>query len=149
MVIYLSPESEAQAIQPEQMAKLSDYFHKALINSLEKNYQITDQPGADVMRLRTAITDVEPGHPIAGTMSSIMPIGIAISSATKAATDSNVGVGRAAVEMELVDSVSGERLAAAVDRREGGKQVGSGKWDDVEEAFDHWAQKLETYLASR
>ena len=149
VVIYLNPESEAQAIQPEQMTKLSDHFHKALIASLEDQYQITDQPGPDVMRIRAAISDVEPGHPVAGTMSSIMPIGIVISSATKATTDSNVGVGRAAMEIELVDSVSGDRLAAAVDRREGGKQVGSGKWDDVEEAFEHWAEKLGTYLASR
>lgn len=149
VVIYLSPESDAQAIQPEQMTKLSNYFHKALIKALEKHYPVTDQPGPDVMRIRSAITDVEPGHPVGGTMSSILPIGIVISSATKATTDSNVGVGRAAVEMELVDSVSGERLAAAVDRREGSKQVGSGKWDDVEEAFDHWSEKLDAYLASK
>lgn len=149
VVIYLSPQSDAQAIQPEQMTKLSDYFHKSLIKALEKSYQITDQPGSDVLHLRSAITDVEPGHPVAGTMSTIMPIGIAISSATKATTDSNVGVGRAAVEIELIDSVSGERLAAAVDRREGGKQVGSGKWDAVEEAFDHWAEKLVAFLERR
>jgi hypothetical protein len=43
-------------------------------------------------------------------MSSIMPIGIAISSATKATTNSNVGVGRTAAEMELVDSVYGDWL---------------------------------------
>ncbi|MDH3997763.1 MAG: DUF3313 domain-containing protein [Desulfuromonadales bacterium] len=149
VVLYLNPQSEAQAIQPEQMTKLAEHFHQALINSLQKQYQITDQAGSEVMRIRAAISDVEPGHPVAGTMSSIMPLGIVVSSATKATTDSNVGVGRAAMEIELVDSVTGERLAAAVDRREGGKQVGSGKWEDVEEAFEHWAEKLVSFLKSK
>ena len=146
VVIYLYPSSEAQAIEPEQMTELSRYFHKSLIKVLESRYTITDQPGPDVLRIRTAITDVEPGHPFAGSVSSILPIGIAISSATKAVSDTNIGVGRAAMEIELVNSTTDERLAAAVDRREGGKQFGSGKWDDIEKAFDHWTEKLGTFL---
>ena len=146
VVIYLNPSSEAQAIEPEQMTELSRYFHKSLIKVLESRYTITDQPGPDVLRIRTAITDIEPGHPFAGSISSVLPVGIAISSATKAVSDTNVGVGRAAMEIELVNSTTDERLAAAVDRREGGKQFGSGKWDDVEEAFDNWAEKLGAFL---
>ncbi len=146
VVIYLAPNSDAKAIQPEQMTELSSYFHQSLIKALESRYEITDQPGSDVLRVRTAITDVEPGHPVAGSMSSVMPIGIAISSATKAVSDTNVGVGRAAMEIELISSTTGERLAAAVDRREGGKQFGRGKWADIEKAFDHWAEKLGAFL---
>ncbi|MCK4837990.1 MAG: DUF3313 domain-containing protein [Desulfobulbaceae bacterium] len=146
VVIYLNPSSAAQAIQPEQLTELSRYFHQSLIKALESRYKITDQPGSDVLRVRTAITDVEPGHPVGGSISSVLPIGIAISSATKAVSDTNIGVGRAAMEIELVSSTTGERLAAAVDRREGGKQFGSGKWADIEKSFDHWAEKLGAFL---
>jgi hypothetical protein len=57
-----------------------------------------------------------------------------------------MAVGRASVEIELLDSLSGVRLAAAIDRREGGKKVVSGKWADIEEAFQYWAQKLRGWL---
>ena len=146
VVIYLNQDSEAKSIQPEQMTELSNYFHKSLIKVLESRYAITDQPGPDVLRVRAAITDVEPGHPVAGSISSVLPVGIAISSATKAVSDKNVGVGRASMEIELIDSTTEERLAAAVDRREGGKQVGRGKWEDVQEAFDIWTEKLGVFL---
>jgi hypothetical protein len=57
-----------------------------------------------------------------------------------------MAVGRASMEIELVDSLSGVRLAAAIDRREGGKKVVSGKWSAIEEAFNYWAQKLRVWL---
>ena len=51
-----------------------------------------------------------------------------------------------AMEVELIDSVGGNRLAAAVDRREGGKRPAKGTWVDVQDAFDHWAEKLGMFL---
>ncbi len=76
-------------------------------------------------------------------------IWLTISSVTKAITDSNVELGRASMGIELVDFVSSDRLVPTVEWREGSKQVGSGKWDDAEEPFDHWAEKLGNYLASK
>ena len=73
-------------------------------------------------------------------------MGAAISIIKKTTTDSNLAVGRASMEIELVDSLSGMRLAAAIDRREGGKKVVTGKWTAIEEAFDYWAQKLRVFL---
>jgi hypothetical protein len=64
----------------------------------------------------------------------------------KATTGSNMAVGRASMEIELADSLSGARLAAAIDWREGGKKVVSGKWTAIEEAFENWVQKLRVWL---
>jgi hypothetical protein len=52
------------------------------------------------------------------------------------------------VEAELLDSLTGERLAAAVDRRVGQTRVrtGAGTWEDVEESFDHWSEMLAARL---
>ena len=79
-------------------------------------------------------------------MSSIIPVGIVVAGATKATTGDNLGTGEAASEMEILDSVTKERLAAAVDRRQGGKAVFEGKWEDTKEAFDHWAQNFRKRL---
>ena len=41
--------------------------------------------------------------------------------------------------LRIPDSETADALIA--------EKVGSGKWDDVEKAFAHWAEKLEKYLA--
>ena len=64
------------------------------------------------------------------------------------ATNTAVFVGKAAIEGEITDSVTNERLVAAVDERVGTKSL-SGmfhKWSDVEKAFDTWAGHLRERL---
>ena len=58
-------------------------------------------------------------------------------------------MGEAGAEAELIDSLTGERLMAAVDRRVGTKQFKNmtKKWDDVQSAYDHWAMRLRERLA--
>ncbi|MBW2195564.1 MAG: DUF3313 domain-containing protein [Deltaproteobacteria bacterium] len=146
VVVYLNPKSKNKGIAPEQLVELTNHFHKALVKALQDRHTIVSGPGKGVLRIRTAITDLEPGSPITGAMSTIIPVGAAISIIKKATTDSNMAVGRASVEIELVDSLSGVRLAAAIDRREGGKKIISGKWTAIEEAFDYWAKNLSAFL---
>jgi hypothetical protein len=69
-----------------------------------------------------------------------------VAGATKAASGDNLGTGEAGTEIELLDSLTGERLAAAMDRRQGGKGVFRGKWEDTKEAFDFWAKRFRQRL---
>jgi hypothetical protein len=149
VVVFINPHSENKGIQPGQLAELTKYFHQALIDALEGPFQIVDAPGPGVLRIRTAITDIEPGKPVRNTMSTVIPVGMAATVVNKAMNDTNLGVGRASVEVELLDSVSNERLAAAIDRREGRKRVVSGKWTDVKKSFDYWADRLKTWLGQQ
>jgi hypothetical protein len=146
VVVFFNPESKHKGVDPAQLNQLTQYFHQALVNALKDRYAIVDRPGDGVLRIRTAITDVEPGSPVKGAATSIVPVGATISVIKKSTTGSNMAVGRASMEIELVDSLSGVRLAAAIDRREGGKKVVSGKWTAIEEAFNYWAQKLRVWL---
>ncbi len=66
-------------------------------------------------------------------------------------TASLAGVdGKAGVEGDITDSLTGVRLMGAVDERQGTKAIrgGFGKWSDVEQAFDFWAERLRGRLAS-
>jgi hypothetical protein len=65
------------------------------------------------------------------------------------AVDKRLLVGAAAVELEITDSLSGRRLAAAVDERWGTKAMRGGilEWSDAKEAFDYWAKRLRKRLA--
>jgi hypothetical protein len=59
--------------------------------------------------------------------------------------------GRAAIEAEVLDSQTGERLAALVDGRAGRKVTGRfdkwKKWQDVRDACDYWSGQLRAELA--
>jgi hypothetical protein len=98
------------------------------------------------MRVRVAITGVKPSKPVANTLSTIVPVGIVASGATKAVSGDNLGTGEAATEMEMLDAQSGERLAAAVDRRQGGKMMFRATWTDTKDAFDYWAKRFRVRL---
>ena len=128
------------------MKELTDYYQNALISAVKDGYKVVDQPGPGVLRVRVAITDVKPSNPTANTISSIIPVGMVVSAATKATTGDNLGTGEASTEMEFLDSQSGERLASAVDRRQGGKAAFRGKWEDTKKAFDYWAKRFRERL---
>ena len=115
IVVSLSPSSESRELDPTILKELTDYYQNALQEAVKDGYEVVDQPGPDVLWVRVAITDVEPSNPTANTMSSIIPVGLAVSAAAKATTDANLGTGEAATEMEVLDSMTKERLAAASD----------------------------------
>jgi len=146
VTVYLSPEAQNREIDPAMMKELTDYYQNALFNAVKDGYKVVDQPGPGVLRVRVAITDVKPSSPVSNTLSTIVPVGIVVSGATKAVSGDNLGTGEAATEMELLDAQSGERLAAAVDRRQGGKMVFRGTWEDTKQAFDFWAKRFRERL---
>lgn len=144
--VVLSDQAESKVIDPALLKEMTDYYQKALLDAVKGGYQVVDQPGPDVLRVRTAITEVKPSKPVADTMSTILPIGWVVAGATKVASDDNMGTGEASSEMEVLDSKTGERLAAAVDRRQGGKSVFRGKWDDTKDALEYWAKRFRQRL---
>jgi hypothetical protein len=145
-LVYLSPEAETRGIDPAVYKEMTDYWQKALIDEIKNGYQVVEQPGPGVLRVRTAITDIKPSKPVANTMSTILPVGWAVAGATKVASGENLGTGEAAGEMEVLDAMTGERLAAAVDRRQGGKGAFRGKWEDTKDALDVWAKRFRQRL---
>jgi hypothetical protein len=150
MAVYASPKSDLEKLSSEDLNGLVNYLDAKLRQELKGDYRFTESAGENVMRLRVAITDADGGRPVLGVMSTVMPIGLAVSAVKKVATGTHSAVGSARIEMEILDSVSGERLAAAVDERAGAKWdlVGAfSKWDDVRDAFDYWAGRLKTRLA--
>ena len=53
------------------------------------------------------------------------------------------------VEVEITDSVTGTRLAAAVDERAGTKAYRAGlkEWSHVKRAYEYWAERIRERLA--
>ncbi|TFG65240.1 MAG: DUF3313 domain-containing protein [Nitrospirales bacterium] len=152
--VWLGKDSQAQdtgVIPPDDVRDLANSVYQKLSEQLSKDYTIVQSSVPDVMRLSVALTDVEHGMPVMDTISTIVPQARLLSGAKKLATGTHAFVGQASAEMRLVDSQSGELLAAAIDRRAGGKKLGkgTGNWRDVENIFDYWAAKLRWRLCEQ
>ena len=146
---WFAEGAEYKGIQPDELQELADAFHKAMVEALQDGYPFVDKPGPGVMRIRPAITEVVPGKPGLNTITTIIPIGLAISSVKKATTGTHANVGQATLEVDILDAQTNERLAAALDQKAGEKYKvfeGMTKWGHVKDAFEFWAGRFRKKL---
>ncbi len=149
VVFYFKPDAKYKGIHPDEIKQLSDAFHQSMVDALGKKYPLVDKAGPGVLRIRFAITDVVPSKPGLNTVTSIVPVGLAISLIKKGITGSHTFVGQASVEVEFLDSQTNERLAAAIDTKTGKKYKiikGAKKWGHAKDAFKFWSKRLRKWL---
>jgi hypothetical protein len=150
VTLWVSEGSSVSGVPVEDRKMLVDYVHTALSDSLGKDYALVGEPGPGVMRLRVAITEAQQAPVVMSTVSNVVPQMLVLSNLKKMVTGTQAFVGGAAVEGELLDATTGERLAAFVDRRSGGKsieRIGAGSWNDFKNACQVWADLLAKRLA--
>jgi hypothetical protein len=146
VVFFFKDDAKYKGIHAEELAKLSQAFNKAFSEALHGAYPIVDQPGPGVLHIRAALTELVPNKPAAGALFAIAPGG---SVAYAVLPDKYNNIGAATIEVEFLDSQTGERLAAGIDRRSGKKTevMSSMKtWGHVEKAFKVWAEQFRTWF---
>ena len=149
VVFFLSEDADYKGFEAQELADLGDDFIKAIVINLSGAYEFTNEPGPGVMRIRMAITNLVPSNSFTGTMTTIVPVGLVVSSVKKAATGSHIGMGQVTFEGEVIDSQSGEIIGAVIDSKTGKKyKVGKGtsKWGHVIDVFNTWGQSLRARL---
>ncbi|MCL5270822.1 MAG: DUF3313 domain-containing protein [bacterium] len=131
---------------PADAKKLVDYFDATIRNQLGGKYQFVTHPGPGVMRFRIALTEADPAIVPLDVISSVLPPAVALNALKTMAVGRGTGIGEASVEFEALDTATGERLGAFVDKRVGRKYTGRfdkfNRWRAVQDAFDYWAQQL-------
>ena len=128
---------------------LCDYMFNRLTVVLGKNFALTSQPGPGVMKLSVALTDASSAVPGLRTISLVVPQVRALSTIKMVATGTYAFVGSAQGAGKINDSVSGQLLAAWVDKRVGSgalKNVDVIKWGDADNAINYWADTLDKKL---
>lgn len=167
-LIYINPQADFNAytrilmdpvkfysdknskLEGEDKKRIVDYLHATILEQLKYDYTFVNKPSEGTMRLRVAITEARGSKVVMDTISSIVPVGMALGLVKKVATGTNLSVGKASVELEIQDSQTGERLVAAVDERAGRKYTGKfdkfQKYHTVEDAFNYWAKRLKNRL---
>ena len=135
-------------ISAEDQQRLTDYLYQAIQEQLSPDYRIAERPGPGVLRLRVAITEARGANVTLNTVTTVVPQLRAATTLGGMATGTSTLVGKAAIEGEITDSLSGRRLLAAVDTRQGTKTLrgGMGAWSDAERAFDYWSERIRERL---
>jgi len=126
----------------EQM--LASYLYNALRENLQKDFTLVDQPGPGVMKLDAAIIDASASAPVLRSVSVVIPQARLLNLVQSLGTGSYAFVGSAQVEAQITDSLTGTRLAAAVDKRQGGmalRTATQNRWGDAKNILDFWAQR--------
>lgn len=144
--VYVATNADESKIPEASRAAVTTYFRHALVNAVSDAYPVVEAPGPLVLRLRAALVGVDVGR---AESSSGVP-------EDSKALAHPVNIGKVQVEMELVDSETGERIAAMVDKASLGEgaEVGAEKFARVEkfaaakDAFNEWATRLRMFLDS-
>jgi hypothetical protein len=143
---YFKNDAADKGIDADEMKELSDTFSRAMIDALGSAYPLVAKPGPNVMRLRVAITDIELPNRGINAISTVLPVGLAISTIKSGVTGKGTGCGEVSMEFEALDSNSNQVIAEGVDRRSGGKLDSMSKFGTAEEAFKFWAGRFRTWL---
>ena len=135
IAVLIDPKSEAE-FTPEEIEDLKAHFVSKITAALTKDdgYEVVSEPGPGVASFRLAITEID---------ASIAALNILIY--TKA---TGAGLGGIAAEGEIVDSVTGEQLAAAILWGTGSRvlRAGLSKLGDAKLVIDRWAADIRERL---
>jgi uncharacterized protein DUF3313 len=143
-VVYIATDADAKDLPDRGRTALAEYFQYALKEAVEDAFPFVQANGPLVLRLRSAIIGVDAGPPVPADQKG------------EKSLDRAINIGKVGVEIEFVDSETGQQIAAAVDRQNLGEgaMVGSvnfsreAKFQAATQAFDGWAERLRTFLDS-
>ncbi len=131
-IIMGATSGDSDDFTDEELETLKHYFREQLATALtEKDgYAIVEQPGEGVATIRLGITAVD-------ATAGILNLALA----TKI---TGAGLGGAAMEGEIVDSLSGEQLAAAVQWGSGSRVLRAGftRLGDAKLQINRWTKNL-------
>jgi hypothetical protein len=127
------PEGE-DAPDPAEIDRIRGYFRDAFTSAIGDAYEIVDEPGPDVMKVRGQVIDMK------------MTSGGAALDVSGRLRDV-VAHGELTFLMEMSDSVSGQVLARAGDKSTDiSAAEDDATWEDVRRAAEYWAGLFRNWL---
>lgn len=142
VIVKLQIDSKAAAAQSKGKLKkqdvndLTNYLYSAIIDAIkDSGYKLVYRTGAGVARVRVAITDLRKTN-------------IVFAAVPTARITTGFGTGGAAIESEMVDSVSGKQIIACVESKPGSRIpfTGLSDWGGAKYAMDDWVSKFKKQL---
>ena len=143
--VYMATDVDESLIPTDGIEAVKSYFRYALIDAVSDAFPLMEGPGPLTLRLRSALTGIDVGDEVAGVDESLEPLQI------------QVDVGDVIVELELVDSLTGKRIAAMVDKALIGEEARIGakhfsrseRFDEAQMLLDEWAERVRAFLDAK
>ncbi len=135
VILSLSKEGIGEEIDQEDLNEQVTFLHGKILEELGKDYQIVNNPGKGVARVRVAITDIDKTNPA-----------LNIHPGTKL---SGAGLGGAGMEAEMVDSVTGETIGSAIDFQKGSRLslvAGLTWFGHAQAVMEDWAEDIRKFI---
>lgn len=149
VVAYVTEGSRMEDISEKDINELVEYVENTFIRVLSEDYAFVDEAGPGTMQVRIGITDLSGQNRVTNTISTYAPPGRALTELKRLVTGRHLGTGGAAYEAEVLDSLTGVRLAAEMGAKTGGKPVGGSITDrfrDFRAAVDVWVKNTRLRL---
>ena len=125
-------DPDMKKINPEDLARMQKYFQERVQEKLkEAGHMITDQPGADTMRISFILSGIKAPSAAANVVGVLLPIA--------------VSVGEVTVEAAFRESESNRVDAVAIDSARGNRVLNPTPWStwaDVKSIFNDWAEGI-------
>lgn len=146
MVLILEKPEPGKQASAKELKNLGVHVRDAFIGELTRGgYAIVDAPGDGVLRVRAALTELVLVDPIVNA--AVKVVGLVLPGGMFLPT---VDIGRAAIEVDMRDSLTNARVAAFADRKAGRAYLNGlrpyHRWGDVEAAFAAWASEFRVRL---
>jgi len=161
--MYGSPSSKLHDAPQAQNDAIAQGFYQQLREQLGKDYQMVNKPGPGTLQVSVAIVDAQEADTSMKAASYIpIPLGLPGAKAAAMQAVSHTSgkppfTGQVTIEGKMADALSGEIIAAEIDRRVGARRPVIGlfesntydSWSDVTEAERYWAELLRYRLCMR
>ena len=135
-------DPETPEVGPEDRAMLAEITYTAFYQALAKDYKIVREPGPTTMVVAVALTKAEASDAVLNSASSITPHGQLLRGAASFITEKPAFVGEAEGEAKVTDSMTGDLVAAGIDRHFGSQapRLTMNSWDDVVAIIKYWSE---------
>jgi hypothetical protein len=146
VIFYISEQSDFKGVDPELTKELADAFNAAMVSAFKDKYEIVSEPGPDVARIRFAITNIKQSRPVISAVTSVQPVGLAISVVKKGVTGGWAGSGETCGEVQILDSTTNEVIGTAVDQQKAAFIERFTRYGSAKDAFKFWAERLVKFI---
>jgi hypothetical protein len=136
-VVHLADVKAKDKLTEKQQADLTNYMYLQIVKAVQgAGKKVDNTPGPGVARVRVALTDADSTHFL-----NLLP----------QASLLGVGIGGAAMEAEVVDSVTSEQIGAVIDSDKGGRIpfTNMGDWTAAKKVMDDWAKRFQKRLEEK
>ena len=140
--VFVTPSPDYKGVQPDVLKRMADAFRMEFVGAMLSGYQVVDKPGPDVLRVRLAITGVQPVKPDLG-VTDFIPIK-AVFNLARDAAGAAPQVAEMSAEAAVLDG-NGRVVGAVVSTRKADKTLPQGEkitWGNLQAIAATWAKGL-------